>query len=1227
MKALHTLTLSTLVALGLAPARAESPSAQPFYFYAQVAPSASMVTGTTPGSELYLFWGAEGLDLVALGAGVDVVLEKDGQVIAGPFQMGQVRSVEEIAQRYAPATEARRKLAMIDTLDEVFEGDEPVTTANFPTRLRQFLTATSPCPPDLSTCAANQRPFAQVLARADANAAWAMYLGHRDAVPTTPTTYRLVAEKDGNSRELGRITVSPGQAMAQIPAPTALEDVSNQQQRCDTPGLSAHGTLALAWDPPYSEPENAAVLPLLSAKVSGYLVMGRPGPCSQSDLTDTDLAALARTATFDTRGELQIPGFFHLGESLVRAGQRPAIDPIAGRRLSADPLGPLDEVDAVDSVTASGPTPAAGFVGSKADTWRPTFASMTVSAEQVKTLGLKPAQELCVHVAAVDRAGQIGATRSALARVADFEKPPAPWDVRVDTETESVYDTVLRVTETTERFSLNWRPVTAQSLLARNGDVVLDPTTGNPRLVPAVNCNPASTGRLEWARTVAECANPAARGFANLEIAEYLVYRFDNEPAVARFLDTDGDGFADPDERVSDLDPGAACVPTAPESSNTSVLVGRIPANATVLEEGSNLPTYRFVDNTPTGESKGDVFWYVIAARATNGWVGPMSAPVRGIFHDHLPMRPPAGSVFGTCEPEVAAVEPDLPIVALDMSDGQRALGGKVRLYCLSTNELMDPMARKLFGYIGEAPFLESERPAFSGPPRVSTDRPQTDALYDAVTATWRAGQLAGLRGGFPCLVYAEVLDAGGRLIATSDPEEDLVGQGSESGDFGIQLFDGCTTSAPEPVKQGQILTGPLIVTLPPGTPATVCIDINYEADDGNLFKLKSLCGAGTTETDPPDNGGELQCFSVAYRGPNFVPGPQTSHTCVKKKTKTPPSPPSLWSLGLPHDQDAGTLRWKPPAGPIAAIILQVEEPLTGVFRTEFLVAGQPDELGYLTSAIVLKSNDGFPIRPPPGVVQNWCVKARSVSATTTSDTGGMLSDWTGSLCGPRALPETPLPSYLPWPTMDSPPTSAKVYPTGYLAREGVPFVTLGAFESNAVWPAPDTTFDPDNTTPPCGEEVAANCYTTHVPGAPSCIEPEDDTQFTSSTCIDACVEFQRVAAPFNDSIVYRKSRADAGSPWGPWVQVTPLLNRPLCFSGTPRTQWNRFGLRDPSFVAARFAADEAAPARHEVAFIDRFPHEPGTLVTYAFVRFGTEGQVLETLTTQELAIPAEEAP
>lgn len=1234
MKPRLTPTFSKLVRLGLglglafglpsalSPARAESPDSAPFYFYAQVAPSSSMVLTGPPTSELYLFWGAEGLDLEALGAGVEVVLERDNQVIVGPFRVGQVRSAEEIAARYAAPSEARRKLAMIDTLDKVFVGDEAVTPINFATRLHQFLSATSPCPPETTaSCAANQRAFAQVLARHDANAAWAMYLGHRDPVPTATTTYRLVASKDGLTRELGRITVSPGQATSPLPAPTALEDVSHEQQRCDTPGLKAHGTLALAWDPPYSEPENAAVQLLLPAKVSGYLVLGSHGPCSQDE--PTELAELARTASFDTRGELRIPGFFPLAESLVRAGQRPPIAPIAGRRLSSDSIEPLGEVPGVDSIIASGPTPAAGFVGSQAGTWRPTFASMTVGSEQVKALGLAPAARICVHVAAVDRAGQLGATRSVTARVADFEKPPAPWDVRVDTETESAYDVATDTTETTERFSLNWRPVTAQSLLARNGEVVLD-ALGNPKLVPAVNCNPASTGRLEWAPTAAECAKPEARGFANLEIAEYLVYRFDNEPAVARFLDTDGDGRADGAERTSELDPGPAC---SPDSPDTSVLVGRIPVSASIPEEGSNTPTYRFVDDTPTGANKGKVFWYVIAARGENGWVGPMSAPVRGIFHEHLPMKPLPGSVFGTCEPEIAPVDPDLPFVALDMTDTQRALGGKVRLYCLSTNELMEPLAKKLLGYVGEAPFEEPEAPSegsgFAAPPRVSTTRPQTDALYQEVITTWLVGQ----RGGSPCLVYAEVVDSLGRVVAKSDPRVDLVPMGSNSGDFGFHLFDGCTTSRPKPVKQGQVISGPLTVSLPAGTPATVCVDINYEADDGNLFKLAILCGANSTSVDPPDTGGETQCYSVAYKGPNFVPGPQTSHVCVKKKTSAPPLPPSLWNLDLPHAEDRGSLRWKAPSTPIAGIIVQIEERLSGVFRTEFLVAGQPDSLGFLTGELDLRSNDGIPMQPPAGVTQTWCVKARSVSATSSGDTGGMLSEWTGSLCGPRARPDVPLPSYLPWPEMESPPIASKTYQTGYLAREGVPFVTLGAFDPAVVWPTPDTSLDPDNNVSPCGEELAARCYTSHVPGAPSCIEPEDDSQFTSSTCIEACIEFQRVAAPFGNTIVYRKSKADSVSPWGPWVQVTPFLSRPLCFGGTTPSQSRRLGLRDPNFVAARFAPNDTAEPRYEVAFVDRHPHEPGTIVTYAFVRFGNEGQIVETIRTQELAIPAEEAP
>ncbi len=1209
----HSLIITALALTSVIPAHADDTDAL-LYFYGYTAPSASMVTAQNPGQELFLFWGADGVDLVALGQDADIVLQRDGQTIEGPFRMGQVRPVDQIALRYAAPSEARRLLATMDALQGGFGWPSPTTPLNFATRLHAVLNASAPCLPGLANCAHVQRAFGQLLARTDANVAWALYLGTREPVPTVPTTYRLVATRGNLTKVVGEITLDPSTSAATIAAPPVLEDVSNEQQRCDVPGLAAHGTLAVAWDPPYSGAQDAPHSPISSTNIAGYLAFATPGPC-----VETDLNTLARTASFDTRGDVVIPGLLPLADSIVRAANRPEPEATSGRRLAPDVFdGNAPPPSAPDAVW-----PPNGYVGPNPNAWRPTFASLTVSAARAKSLGLSPGQAVCVHVAPLDRAGQIGKTRSAPARVADYEKPPAPWDVRVDTETERIFGTTggdqpAPTYNTTERFTLTWRPVTAKNLLAHQSTVTYD-SADNATVVPAVQCNPGDPKRVTWADTALDCADPSKVSYANLDIAEYLVYRFEDQMTVEGFLDTDGDGLADLSERTSDLDPGAACSFT---SAASPVLVGRIDADDATAEVGSKTPVYTFEDTTPTGLNKGTVFWYLVAARGHNGWVGPMSAPIRGIFHDTLPITPPVGPVFGTCEPALRSEVPALPTVAIDLTDDSVAQGGKLRLYCLSTAaELANPILRKMDGYVGEAPFLRvngnGEGPIVFGPPAVSTTRPATADLYDAVTTAWLVGQ----RGSTPCFVYAEVTDALGRLIATSDPNADLVAADSNSGDFALTLYDGCTLSGPTPVQPGQVLTGPLKVSLPPGTPDTVCADINYEADDGNLFKLSTLCGANTAEIDVPDDGGGLQCLSVVYSGPNKVPNAPSEPTCVKKKTSQVPAPPSLWALELPHDTDAGTLRWKPPSTPIAGIIVQLEETTTGVVRSQFLPSGELGPEGLLLGELELKSNAGLSIQPSAGATQNWCVKARSLSAASTGDIGGMLSDWVGPLCGPRAIPGTALPNYLPWPAMSEPPTSSTVLPTSYLPNEGVPVVLLGTFDPKALWPDPDTTFDPDNERPPCGDEAAGTCYTTQQTGSQDCLAPE---QTASSTCIDACGLLISAVGDFDNVIAYRKSRPTDGSEWGPWLQVSPVVGRPFCF---PFGRGPRFGLLDPSFVASRFAETPEGPVTYRVGYVDRYPHEPGTTVRYAFIRFGLEGQILGTITTTELAIPQEVAP
>lgn len=1191
-------------------ARAEPAKDPRFFLYGYAAPEASQVAGPNPSEAYFLFWGLNDQGLREFLPGWDITLEKNGQVLDGPFRFDTVRSAAEIQARYAGPNEAQRLLTTMDALNGVVEGDPVVTQANFAQRLYQMLTGTAPCPDTAllpaNLCVPRQRAFAEGQARVDANVAFALHEGFRDTVPTAPTTYVLRATKDGETKILGTLGVDPTQAASRIAAPVALEDVSNQQQRCDVPGLKQSGVLALAWDsafvppkPPPGVPDPLPTeAPLLAHNLAGYLVMASTGPCEGTPPA-VELATLARTAALDTAGRPVIPGFVSLADTLVQAGRRPAIDPASGRRLAPPDFD--DELPPAGSVGWNPP----GFPNDvQKSTWRATYASVSASAELVAGRGLRPAQRVCVYVAPVDRAGQIGATAAIVARVSDFEKPPAPWDVTVEAETSSTWNATTEGYDVEDTFSLVWEPVEVQTTLARDQSVA---------------CNPSEAGltkRLVLASEAADCGQPDRETRMNLDVDAYLVYRFDSPREVNGFFDTDGDGYADQAERSSDLDPGTACLGSAIPSGPgvVSRLVATIPAEQVVLEPGSNRRTIRFQDPTPAA-SKDSVFWYAIASRGKNGWVGAPGAPVRGVFHDKRPApRPPLESItYGSCQPTVVPFDPFYHgvVVARDLTDEARAKNGTLRLYCLDRPDgPYDPIARMVSGYLGAAKFTLDKYNTLR--PYVRSDEETNGALLDTLALLWTTRQ----RAQDPCLVYAEVVDQNGRVIAASDPMVDLAIE-NRDGRIGLNLVDGCTTGSPSAIQPGAVIDAPIKIGLPAGTPPTVCGDISFE-DNGQLFKLGTICGNEQYTLNLPDLGGALQCYSLTVMGPNKVLGMPLSLPCVKAKTTIPPGPPSLWSLTLPHDQAAGSLAWKPPTSAIAGIIVQAEETTTGAFKTAFLTPSELGPNGTFTGAIDLGG------LLPVGTTQQWCVKARSLSAASTGDTGGMTSDWVGPLCGSRVPPGTSLPSYLPWPKMAEPGVGATLT-ASYLPREGVPVVKLGAFDPKAIWPDPDN--DPDAEFGVCGQETLATCYTAPPPDltGPSCLEPARNAH---SVCIEICGVLNTAAGDFTNVMGYRQVWDASENAWGPFVQVTPVLGRPFCFFGDDFVSGRRqFGLIDPSFVAARFSTAPGAASTPELAFVDRYPHEPGTKIRYAFVRFGPEGQIVQTMFSTELQIPAEDAP
>ncbi|MCC6624326.1 MAG: hypothetical protein IT385_23950 [Deltaproteobacteria bacterium] len=1179
-------------ALGLAaPAARAQPAQGPsladlFMFYGFAAPEGSVTSEGAGTQALYLFWGTDDADLATIGADADVTLERDGQVVLGPFRFGDVMSEAQIAALYAAPSQGRRLAETMRALDDMFPADPVVTPQTFPARLRAALLGQGDCAGlgmSAQACAAALRSFGESLARVDANVAAAVFNGYRTALPSTTTTWVLRATDGATTRVLGSLTIDPASAAWQAGPAASLVDVSHEQQRCDAPGLAAHGTLALSWANPSLSP---ATDKLESHKVAGYHVFA--GACTGP--TTVDLGALAAGVAHDTHGRFTLPGLTRLTDVPVQVLDLPPVDPVAGRRLSYDPL--------IQSNASWTPPP--GYANPTTPGWRPTFAQLGVDAGVVAAAGFQPGQSVCVHVAAIDRAGQLGRTASIQARVASYEKPPSPWDVETVLTSEREWNGSAYVD--TDTFALEWPAIDVASWLARDGGVACNPPEA------------AATGRLRYAPSALECGQPAIEATVALGVEGYLVYRFE-EPRAAAGLDTDGDGVFDDVERTSYDDPGAAC--DQQNVNGTPALIATLPASAAVVDPITGKRVLRFVDDTPGSPAKnqGQVSWYVVAARGASGWVGPMSAPVRGYYADKsAPDRPALEDVtFGVCHPELVATELfDYPFIAYDDTDGGRARGGKLRLYCLAfPNPEVSSLMRMLDGYVGEAPF---EPPKEGGGFVVSASDPVASALYDEVEARWVNES---------CWVYAEVVDAEGRVIAASDPEADLVQRPDpRTWRLAVILQEGCTSMAAEPIQPGQVIDGPIKIGLPAGTPATTCADLEIE-DGGQYFRLGRFCGDGLVDFVVPDTGGTLQCYALTVMGTNQQPSLPLGLPCVKAKTSLAPAPPLLDQLILPGDRTEGSLRWKAPGSAVAGIILQLENKTAGTLRSEFVPRdGAADPTTGFAPATL-------PLGPAlaPGANETWCVSARSLSAATGQDIGGQLSSWAGPLCGQRVQDVGALPSYLPWPAMAEPPVRSTPLQAGYLGSDAMPIVIVGSLDPAELWPPPD----PQSGEPwgDCGAEEIPTCYSSYGVGeGEPCLHPNVALR---SDCIDLCQSLTKAAGDMQRFIGYRQTWDASTSTWGPWIQVTPYVERPFCFFD-PDAYRDRvtFTLFDATFAAARFLplpGDPESFATYRLVWTDRYPHEPGTKIRYQFVRFGSEGQIAETIPTTEVDIPAEVAP
>ncbi|RLB71608.1 MAG: hypothetical protein DRH04_01405 [Deltaproteobacteria bacterium] len=244
---------------------------------------------------------------------------------------------------------------------------------------------------------------------------------------------------------------------------------------------------------------------------------------------------------------------------------------------------------------------------------------------------LEPGTTYCYYLAARDLAGGYSATAGPVEMtVPDLEGPVMPWGV--EARREMVTDPQTQ--EIHPRLTLVWDQVNNINYLKEYG--------------ASKNICGSSTKEVCYVYPDESCqtGKPVC---VDLNVQDYLVFRFDSFEEASKWGGADSDNDLWPDE-VEDLDGADKCDPDShplgilcdqgssppcdPPVSLPGVLAARIPQNDSshirVLDTGKKLMFFR----DPAPQPDNQVYWYRVAARDPSGNLGIMSPPIRAVLWD-----------------------------------------------------------------------------------------------------------------------------------------------------------------------------------------------------------------------------------------------------------------------------------------------------------------------------------------------------------------------------------------------------------------------------------------------------------------------------------------------------------------------------------------------------------------------------------------------------------------
>ena len=1137
-----------------------------FYFLGMTAPKGSI---SSPGADqpvVYLRW-----DVVEGNIPDDLayfILKRNGtQIPETPadymFPAAGVMSETEIEALYRGAGEEsdRREKEIIRRL--IAKEGATVNSGNFAQYIHDLIN-----PSDIPGRVVLPSSFWEHIgSRMDFNIARARYRGYIDTGAASGiNNYELWGVSDTKQVLLGKTSVDAGTVKVM---PEAKDFIQVRQGRCDTAAetYKDHGTVSLYWE---FGSQNITETFLHSLLISGYDLYRTtenldPGTEHNKDEYLIDIRLEAGNLAHDTDG-------------LVDLSNVMTKDTGGNPKFQVN----LEKVNDVPVMISNPPDER------RYKDWNPEHPVQFVEmARELITQGLRPGDSRVYYLVGRDFTGNYTNTVNLIVTVPDYNAPPGPWDVRA--------------VDFGSTFKLVWEHVSLASFY------------DNHR-IGRQYCNLSSESEtykeLCYVPENINCGE-GAQTCIDLNVKEYLVYRFDDKYQAESFFDRDGDGYSNTDERSYDADNkpviGAVCEECACEHcENTdppkpdcldgnpegkpNYLIGRINADPANQININGRMIIEFEDTTPN-ENPDTVFWYRVASRDWNGNVSPLSGMVEGSFNELTKPTDPR-----PCVPPETPQDSDCVSVESSQCDS----------YITQFNDA-DP--RWVVDRTRDAVKVSVDFCDSLGNGEYNCDDTEIYYDFEDIGGKWHAYLISG--GDVLCNWIASRDKTIFRFY--NDNNAVLASTSTDDYPYNCNILPELRCGGYHDISQFDLIDSddlPATIVVP--VAAHECAEVSSEI--GNDYY--SLSTSDNSFVDDNKNGmmdideqfgscaGDVESHIVFTLGKDDLNVSSGANYCllVRKMTDDDqytrslkaacftathtesPEPPSPEAIDLQGGSAVAYASWRPPAQKVIGTII------------EWYLVGKTGDGLYSGGKTVIHADhtakDGaitaeFDISPIEDLPERWCFRARSMGYSSPGSTETALSPWSGEKCGLRIPPGYEMPQYLPWPNIEEPPNTGQLDVT-YKETSfngGVFLIKM----SDAI-----------TTLSQCDNGNDFN----------KAYELEQRTCEYNGNGSTFC---SFIRSRFNDSlnfVAYRQSKDTTSGTTTDFVQVSPLIDTMYCTEAYVPGEGAVSTLNDPFIYLLSLNTGNQPVDGLRLHFADPFPYICGQEYRYQFVYFDDKGEI-----------------